>query len=103
MSLFLKDIRSEEYMTALSDSELAVIEQYLEQMKSGPADGNMDIDWQDQGYGYYVHLHELESLSDQEEKAQYRKLLEADIDAWLAEKPSNYMVENVRKILSEDF
>ncbi len=101
MSLFLEDIRSEDYVTALDDSELAVIEKYLEQMQTGPADGEMDIDWQDQGHGYYAHLHELEHLTDPDEKAQYRKRLEADMETWLAEKPGHYMVENVRKMLSE--
>ena len=101
MSLFLDDIRSEEYMTSLSESELTVIERYLEQMQTGPADGQMDIAWQEQGYGYYAHLHELECLSDPDEKAAYRKRLEADIETWLTEKPGHYMVENVRKWLSE--
>ena len=99
--MFLKDIRSEDYLAGLDDSEKAAIEEYLHQMEIGPADGEMDIDWQDQGLGYYVHLHNLQFMTDPAQKKDYFKKLKDDIDIWLKEKPGHYMVSQVKDKLKE--
>ena len=99
-TFFLKDIDSKNYRKSLSLSEQASLDKYLHEMELGPADGEMDIDWQDQGQGYYVHLHELDSIDDKQERLQYRHNLLDDIKRWLVKEPNNYMVANVQTLLA---
>lgn len=96
MSLFLEDIQSEKYLKQCTEEELAEIDQYLNDMQTGAADGDMDIEWLDSGRGYYIHLHKLDSL-EEEDKKNYRIRLEADIEEWLRLKPENHMVEQVKR------
>lgn len=44
-TFFLNDIREENYRQGLSSEEEAALENYLEEMAHGPADGEMDIDY----------------------------------------------------------
>ena len=48
---------------------------------AGAADGEMDISFQENGRGYYAHLHELERLSgvSQESYREYRDKLLSEI------------------------
>lgn len=98
-TFFLKDIKREGYRNSLSDQENAALDLYLQDMQQGPADGEMDIEWQESGRGYYAHLHQLESLDDAQKKTEYLKRLKEDINLWLADESNNYMVNNVNKIL----
>ncbi len=98
-TFFLKDIRSEDCRHDLSPEEQAALDEYLKEMGHGPADGDMDIEWQESGRGYYAHLHVLESIKDEQERANYCKKLREDIDAWLSEEPNHYMVEQVREMV----
>ena len=49
---------------------------------AGAADGEMDISFQENGRGYYAHLHELERLRhlNQEAYSDYLEKLLAEID-----------------------
>lgn len=100
-TFFLKDIDSETFWKGLSLSEQASLDRYLHEMELGPADGEMDIDWQDQGQGYYIHLHKLYSIDDEQERLLYRQNLLEDINRWLAKEPNNYMVSNVQNLLKK--
>jgi len=102
MAFFLKDIDSEDYQYSLSSDEQAALDRYLREMELGPADGEMDIDWQDNGQGYYAHLHELHNIDDKQARSQYRQDLLEDIKKWMVREPNNYMVANVREILGEE-
>lgn len=95
MSLFLEDIESEKYLQQCTEEELAEIDHYMNDMQTGPADGDIDIEWLDSGRGYYIHLHELDARKG-EDKKNYRISLEADIEEWLRLKPGNHMVEQVK-------
>ena len=101
-TFFLKNIRSEGYRDSLSAEDQASLDKYLEVMKKGPADGEVDIEWQETGKGYYVHLHQLESLLEGQERDEYLNCLEEDMKLWLTEDPSNYMVCNVREIIGKE-
>ncbi|MCR4308003.1 MAG: hypothetical protein NUV80_05565 [Candidatus Berkelbacteria bacterium] len=68
-------------------------------MKQGPADGEMDIAWQENGKGYYQHLHNLDTINDVTEREKYLLRLQEDIKLWLADDPGNHMVERVRVCL----
>jgi hypothetical protein len=98
-TFFLKDIRKEDYRQGLSSEEVAALDKYLEEMALGPADGEMDIDWQSQGQGYYIHDHILHSIKDESKRDLYMQNLREDIDAWLLEAPNHYMVERVREMI----
>ncbi len=84
------------YRQGLSPAEEAALNKYLEEMAHGPADGDMDIDWQSDGLGYYIHDHILYGIKDEQERDIYLQKLREDIDTWLLEKPGHYMVEMVR-------
>lgn len=96
-SLFHKDISNPNYLDRLSPDERATVERFIEDMRTGPADGGMDGDWQHTAHGYYVHLEILSSLTSQLEQDRYREQLREDIEAWLQESPSNHMVLNVKE------
>ena len=96
---FLKDIREENYRQGLSSEEETALDNYLEEMALGPADGDMDCEWQSQGQGYYIHDHILHGIKDERERGLFMQELREDIDTWLSEKPGHYMVEEVRKKL----
>ena len=96
-TFFLKDIREENYRQSLSSEEEAALDKYLEEMAYGPADGEMDIDWESQGQGYYIHHHILCGIKDKQERDIFLQKLREDIDTWLLEKPDHYMVEKVRR------
>lgn len=98
-TFFLKDIDSKNYRKSLSLSDQTSLDRYLHEMALGPADGEMDIDWQDQGQGYYVHLHKLASIDDEQERLLYRQNLLEDIKRWLAKEPNNFMVSNTQNLL----
>lgn len=95
-TFFLKDIRSEDFRQSLSDEDQASLDVYLREMKQGPADGEMDIAWQENGQGYYRHNHYLGAIKDESEREQYLLRLKEDIDLWLADDPGNHMVGVVR-------
>lgn len=95
-SLFLKDIHKGDYLDDLSIEERSVVERYLEDMRGGPGDKAIDIEWQETCRGYYAHLEHIYMLSDSAERARYREHLLEDIEAWLQKSPGNYMVEVVR-------
>lgn len=98
MSLFLEDIENKNYFENLDWQEKAQVERYLEEVKTGPADGEMDIEWQENGKGYYAHLHVIERL-DENEKRKYLERLSEDISTWLSRHSNNYTVKNVKSIL----
>ena len=98
-TFFLKDIRKEDYRQSLSSEEETALENYLEEMAHGPADGEMDIDWESQGQGYYIHHHILHSIKDERERNLFLQKLREDIDMWLSEKPGNHMVKKVREMV----
>ena len=58
------------------------LDDYLHQMKVGPADGNIDGEWQTDGLGYYKHLHVLKKLNAKE-KYDYQMAILEDSSAWL--------------------
>jgi hypothetical protein len=91
-----------DYRDGLSAEDKGAVTLYLEEMQVGPADGNMDIEWQENCRGYYRHLEILEALrlECQEAAETYVTSLEKDIIAWLAIKPNNVQVTNVRTALS---
>ena len=81
----------------------AYVDQFLEDTRRGPGDGEIDIDWQATCRGYYAHLEHLYSLTDPEEQARYRESLREDIEAWLRESPGNYTVQVVRdRVFGDD-
>ena len=96
-TFFLKDIREDNYRQGLSSEENNALDKYLEEMTHGPAGGDMDINWESQGQGYYIHDHILHSIKDEHERNLYMQNLREDIDTWLLEKPGHYMVEKVRE------
>ena len=96
-SLFHKDISNPDYMDSLSPDDRTTVERFVEDMQTGPADGEMDIDWQGTARGYYAHLEILQSLAEAHERDQYRAQLREDIEAWLQEAPNNHMVLTVRE------
>ena len=76
-TFFLKDIRQENHRQGLSSEEAAALDKYLDEMAHGPADGEMDIEWESQGQGYYIHHHILHGIKDEQERDLYlQKLLE---------------------------
>ena len=95
-TFFLKDIRKENYRQGLSSDDEADLDKYLEEMATGPADGDMDISWNGQGKGYYIHEHILYGIKDKKERELYLQKLREDINSWLSEVPGHYMVEQVR-------
>jgi hypothetical protein len=95
-TFFLEDIRKENYRQGLSPEKEAALDKYLEEMASGSADGEMDIDWQSEGRGYYLHDHILYGIKNERERLLYLQKLREDINIWLSEKPNHYMVEQVR-------
>lgn len=98
-SFFLEDIRAKNYRDSLSVEESVELDSYLEEMATGPGDGNMDCEWQSQGKGYYLHDHILSGLKDKHERATYLEKLRKDIAIWLSEDPDNYMVKSLRSKL----
>jgi len=98
-SLFLKDIRKENYRQGLLAEDQAALDKYLEEMAHGAADGNMDNEWQADGLGYYIHDHILHGIKGEPERDLYLQKLREDIDTWLSEVPNHYMVEQVREIV----
>ena len=101
-TFFLKDIRKENYRQGLSVEDESALDGYLEEMETGPGDGDMDIEWKDQGKGYYIHDHILNGIKDDQECDLYLVKLREDIDTWLSEDPGNYMVGQVRDIYLGD-
>jgi hypothetical protein len=101
-TFFLKDIRKDNYRQSLSSEEQAALDKYLQEMEHGPGHSDMDITWMDEGRGYYVHEHFLYSIKDEQERDIYLKKLREDIDTWLSEDPTNYMVGRVRDSLVEN-
>ena len=98
-TFFLKDIRQENYRKGLSLEEENELDKYLEEMAHGPADGEMDIDWESQGRGYYIHHHILHDIKDERQRNIFLQKLREDIDAWLSEKPGHHMVEKIREMI----
>jgi hypothetical protein len=98
-TFFLKDIRQENFRQGLSSEEEVALDKYLEEMAYGPADGNMDIDWESQGQGYYIHHHILHGIKDERKRDIYLQKLREDIDTWLSEKPGHHMVKKVREMV----
>lgn len=96
-TFFLKDIRQANYRQGLSAEDENALDKYLDEMAHGPADGEMDISWQSQGQGYYIHEHVLHGIKDTRDRDLYLQKLREDIDAWLTEKPGHHMVEKVRE------
>ena len=64
----------------LSDDLRDRIETFLRDC-TGAADGEMDISFQENGRGYYAHLHELERLSavSQKDYQEYRDKLLSEL------------------------
>jgi len=100
-TLFLNDIRSENYRQSLSDEDQVSLDVYLQEMKQSPADGEMDIAWQENGQGYYQHEHSLDAIKDVSEREQYLLRLKEDIDLWLADNPGNHTLGRARDSLFE--
>lgn len=98
-TFFLKDIRQENYRKGLSLEEENELDKYLEEMVHGPADGEMDIDWESQGQGYYIHHHILCGIKDKQERDIFLQKLREDIDTWLSEKPGLHMVRKVHEMI----
>ncbi|MGJ8631641.1 MAG: hypothetical protein ACSHWT_11420 [Glaciecola sp.] len=88
----LKNIIDPDYQISLSVEEKEQVNDYLRQMHTGAPDGNIDGEWQSDGMGYYVHLHIIENL-EQEERYAYQLALIEDATVWLAVYPNNYMVQ----------
>jgi hypothetical protein len=98
-TFFLKDICSENYRQSLSGEDQASLDVYLHERKQGPADGEMDIAWQENGQGYYRHEYRLDAINDATERARYLTRLKEDVALWLADDPDNHMVRSVRDSL----
>jgi hypothetical protein len=96
-SLFHKDISNPSYLASLAPEERAIVDHFVEAMTTGPADGEMDIDWQGTARGYYVHLEILHSIANAQEQERYRELLREDIETRLQESPDDHMVLTVRE------
>ena len=90
-SLFHKDISNPDYLESLSPDEQAIVERFVEDMRTGPADGGMDGEWQSTARGYYAHLEIIQSIADAQLQDRYREQLRADIETWLQESPGIHM------------
>jgi len=96
----LENILSTTFQENLTVDEKRQINTYLHQMETGPADGNMDSDWQKDGNGYYVHLHILKDLIRDEKKFCIDDI-EKDAETWLCIRPDNHMVRETLNQLQE--
>lgn len=91
---FIRDILSAQYWIDLTDPQRESLSQYFADLQSGPADGEMDIEWQESQRGYYHHLAKLAQLEGQA-KTDYIDHLLDDISICLTIWPGNYIVERV--------
>jgi hypothetical protein len=87
------------YWSGLSEAEKIDVNEYLEEMAHGPADGEMDIAWHENLQGYYRHL-EIYDSADESDRQKYKDMLITDMAAWLVLSPDNYMVNQVKRIFS---
>ena len=87
----------------LTVTEQGLVTEFLQDMQQGPADGEVDVQWQETNRGYYTHLEILERLKVEKPQAveDYVAALESDIAAWLAIKPNKYEVLNLKEILNQ--
>ena len=99
-SFFLKDIEQEGFRNSLTKDDQKTLDQYLHDIKTGLADGEMDIEMYESMRGYYGHLEIVYAISDLEKKAAYLKNLLIDIDAWLERKPNDYVITRVRNMIA---
>lgn len=91
---FLKNAINPLVRSKLSVEEIAEIDTYLHRVFLGPGDGEVDIEWQEDGIGYYMHSHAIHELEGQE-REDYMAALLLDAKAWLLIAPNNYCVEMV--------
>lgn len=95
-ALFLSTIDTIKNADNIDRAALAEVDSYLAEMAQGPADGEMDIQWQETCKGYYRHLYALGVIDDEDSKQEYLKELKIDIEQWLEREPGNCMVLSVR-------
>lgn len=94
VSFFVTDILDPENWLGFTEGQREAIGQYLDDLQRGPADGEMDIEWQETGRSYYVHLLRLTELEGDVRDA-YLERLQHDINACSAIWPNNYAVRGV--------
>ena len=61
---FLKNAINPLVRADLPQDEIAAIDSYLYRVFLGPGDGEVDIEWQEDGIGYYMHKHAIDELED---------------------------------------
>lgn len=88
---FLKNAINPLVRDNLQDDEIAAIDSYLYRVFLGPGDGEVDIEWQEDGVGYYMHSHAIDELEGPE-REDYMSALLSDAKAWLLIDPDNYCV-----------
>ena len=98
---FFSDELSEASLKAMTPKIRADAEQFKRQCELGPADGEQDIDWQEDGQGYYAHLHELVRLRSESEDSysDYRTKLMSEIESMSAESTAYQMAMIVKEQL----
>lgn len=100
-SFFLKDIDNDDYIATLNEDEKLDLNDYLNEMFSGPGTSDLDMEWSENGRGYYRHDHILYEIIDLKEKADYLENLKEDIDEWLIRFPNHYVIEHVKEIITD--
>lgn len=102
---FLKNINNPEFIEECDEAEKEAISKFMEEMQSGPANGDMDIHWQEVGQGYYVHEHMLKNAEDWSEEAFefYLSELKEDINTWRNKGSSCHMIDVVEKYVQSNF
>jgi hypothetical protein len=79
-AFFKNELEQYSKATDVDHDLLARIESFVEDCK-GAADGEQDISFQENGRGYYAHLHELDSLKNNnyEHYLDYRRQLTQEL------------------------
>jgi len=88
---FLKNAINPLVRADLPQDEIVAIDSYLYRVFLGPGDGEIDIEWQEDGIGYYMHKHAIDELEGRE-REDYMSALLSDAKAWLLIDPNNYCV-----------
>lgn len=88
---FLKNAINPLVRADLPQDEIAAIDSYLYRVFLGPGDGEVDIEWQEDVIGYYMHKHAIDELEGRE-REDYMSALLSDAKAWLLIDPNNYCV-----------
>ena len=91
---FLKNAINPLVRANLSDDEIAAVDTYLHRVFLGPGDGEADIEWQENGIGYYMHSHAIHELEGKE-RDEYIAALLLDAKVWLLISHNNHCVDVV--------